>query len=49
MVKKRKAVDSDSDEEDLASLTQAAYQPVDGCRTGKAKSAMEAVLEIVKL
>ena len=45
--KKRKAGDSESDEEDLASLTQAAYQPVDGCLTGKAATAMEAVLEMV--
>ena len=44
---KRKVVDSDIDEEDLTSLSQAAYQPVDGCLTGKAKSAMEAVLEMV--
>ena len=49
MVKKRKAADSDSDsdEEDLASLTAAAYHPVDGCLTGKAATAMEAVLEMV--
>ena len=47
VVKKRKAADSDSDEEDLASLTQAAYQPMDGCLTGKAKTAMEAVVEMV--
>ena len=40
-------VDSDSDEEDLASLTAAVYQPVDGCLTGKAATAMEAVLEMV--
>ena len=47
VVKKRKAADSDNDEEDLASLTAAAYQPVDGCLTGKAATAMEAMLEMV--
>ena len=47
MAKKHKAADSDSNEEDLASLTAAGYQPVDGCLSGKAATLLEAVQEMV--
>ena len=47
-VGKRKAADSDDDDEsELTAWQTAAYQPVDGCLSGKAASLMEAVQEMV--